>query len=71
MEAGRRDPLRHAARSQGRRPRHAEARTIHLAGGTYYLPETLVLWTEDSGVTWQANEDENPIVSGGVKLDLK
>src|SRR5713101_3966418 len=45
--------------------------TIHLAGGTYYLPETLVLGTEDSGVTWQANEGETPIVSGGVKLDLK
>ena len=44
---------------------------IHLAGGTYYLPETLVLGTEDSGVTWQANEGETPIVSGGVKLDLK
>ena len=45
--------------------------TIHLAGGMYYLPETLVLGTEDSGVTWQANEGETPIVSGGVKLDLK
>ena len=45
--------------------------TIHLAGGKYYLPETLVLGPEDSGVTWQANEGETPIVSGGVKLDLK
>src|SRR5208337_3633015 len=45
--------------------------TIHLAGGTYYLPETLVLGTEDSGVAWQANEGESPVVSGGVKLDLK
>ena len=45
--------------------------TIHLAGGTYYLPETLVLGPEDSGVAWQANEGETPIVSGGVKLDLK
>jgi len=45
--------------------------TIHLADGTYYLPETLVFGTEDSGVTWQANEGETPIVSGGVKLDLK
>ncbi|HEY2786620.1 MAG TPA: PDZ domain-containing protein [Fimbriiglobus sp.] len=45
--------------------------TIYLAGGTYYLPETLVLNPEDSGVTWQANEGETPIVSGGVKLDLQ
>src|SRR5260370_30821294 len=44
--------------------------TIHLAGGTYYLPETLVLGTKDSGVTWQANEGETPIVSGGGKLAL-
>src|SRR5260370_4806455 len=41
--------------------------TIHLAGGTYYLLETLVLGTEDSGVTWQANEGETPIVSAGVQ----
>jgi hypothetical protein len=45
--------------------------TIHLAGGTYYLSETLGLGAEDSGVTWQANEGETPVVSGGVKLDLK
>ena len=45
--------------------------TIHLATGTYYLPETLVLGPEDSGVTWQANEGQIPIVSGGVKLDLE
>ena len=45
--------------------------TVHLAGGTYYLPETLVLGAEDSGVAWQAVEGETPVVSGGVKLDLK
>ena len=30
-----------------------------------------MLGPEDSGVAWQANEGETPIVSGGVKLDLK
>ena len=30
-----------------------------------------MLTAEDSGVTWQANEGETPIISGGMKLDLK
>jgi len=60
---GPRDALRHAAQSQDA-PWHAEARCHSSGGGTYYLPETLVLGTEDSGVTWQANEGETPVVSG-------
>ena len=43
---------------------------IHLAGGTYYLPETLVLAAEDSAVTWTAAKGQTPVISGGVKLDL-
>jgi hypothetical protein len=55
----------------GRRPV-----TIYLRGGTYYLTQTLVLSSEDSGsarapITWQAWSDEHPVLSGGVKLDLK
>jgi hypothetical protein len=45
--------------------------TVHLDGGTYYLPSTLSLGFEDSGTTWIAEEGQTPIVSGGVKLDLK
>ncbi|MGA9450054.1 MAG: PDZ domain-containing protein [Verrucomicrobiia bacterium] len=47
---------------------------VFLRGGTYYLPATLVLTAEDSGtkdapVIYQAYEKEQPIVSGGVRLE--
>src|ERR1051325_3714602 len=59
--------------------RHTERRgkiTVYLRGGTYYQPETLVFTAEDSGlagapVIWQAWRNEQPVVSGGVKLTLK
>jgi hypothetical protein len=52
-----------------------ESVTIHLRGGTHYLAETLVLRQEDSGtaecpVSYSAYQDENVVLSGGVKLDL-
>ncbi|MGE3313414.1 MAG: hypothetical protein AB7O66_25910 [Limisphaerales bacterium] len=52
-----------------------ESVTVHLAAGTHYLPETLVLTAEDSGtrdapVVWQAKEEETPVVSGGRRLNL-
>jgi len=53
-----------------------EAVSVFLRGGTYYLPTTLVFTEADSGakeapVVYQAYEDEQPIISGGVKLDLE
>jgi hypothetical protein len=47
---------------------------VFLRGGTYYLPETLVLDAQDSGtktapVIFQAYQDEEPVISGGVRLD--
>ncbi|HSM76756.1 MAG TPA: hypothetical protein VLT57_03990, partial [Bryobacteraceae bacterium] len=47
---------------------------VWLRGGTYYLPRTLVFSAEDSGtkanpVVFQAYRKEQPIVSGGIKLD--
>ena len=44
-----------------------------LRGGTYYLPEKLVFAAEDSGsqaapVVYQAYENEQPVISGGVRL---
>lgn len=50
--------------------------TVWLRGGTYYLPEPLVFTAEDSGaanapVIWQAWPDEQPVLSGGVRLTLK
>ena len=46
---------------------------VFLRGGTYYLPETLVFTAQDSGtpaapVVYQAYKDEQPVISGGVKL---
>jgi hypothetical protein len=49
--------------------------TVYLREGTYFLSEPLVLEPEDSGterapVVYRAFGDEQPIVSGGAKLDL-
>ena len=48
--------------------------TVFLRGGTYYLPETLVFTSADSGTTnaptvFQAYRGETPVISGGVRLD--
>ena len=55
-----------------------EAVTVHLHGGVYRLPETLVFTAADSGtaaapVLWQAKTDEEVVISGGalLKLDWK
>jgi hypothetical protein len=47
---------------------------ITLKGGTYYLPETLVLTADDSGtkdapVTWRAAQAATVVISGGQRLD--
>jgi hypothetical protein len=52
-----------------------EPMTVLLAGGTYYLPDTLVFQNVDSGtrdapVTYAALPGQTPILSGGQKLDL-
>ena len=49
--------------------------TVWLRGGTYYLPETLVFTPQDSGtekapVTYAAYENEEPVLSGGTRLNL-
>ena len=50
--------------------------TVILRGGVYYLPDPLVLSSEDSGskespVIWRTAEGEQAVISGGLKLDLK
>jgi PDZ domain/Right handed beta helix region len=50
--------------------------TVSLREGTYYLPETFVLNSADSGtkdapVVYRAHEREKAVVSGGARLDLK
>ena len=42
---------------------------ILLRGGTYYLKNTVVLTPEDSNLVISAYPGENPILSGGVRLN--
>lgn len=47
---------------------------VFLRGGTHYLTEPLVLTAQDSGtptapVVYQAYPDEQPVISGGVRLE--
>lgn len=48
--------------------------SVFLRGGTYYLPETLVFTPQDSGtkaapLVLQAFANEQPVISGGVRLE--
>jgi len=42
--------------------------TVVLRGGTYFLSKPLVFTAADAGCTWEAFENETPILSGGVLL---
>jgi len=49
--------------------------TVLLGGGTYYLPQTLVLQAADSGtkgapITYAAAPGEKAVLSGGTKVEL-
>lgn len=66
-----------AARDQARRSGKLgkESVTIHLADGTYFLRDTLVLGPEDSGsaehpVTYRAQNEGKAVLSGGIPLKL-
>lgn len=53
-----------------------EAVTVHFADGIYYLPETLVLSSQDSGkanmaITYQAENEGGAVLSGGSELKLE
>ena len=48
--------------------------SVFLRGGTHYLQETLVFSAEDSGTraapfVYQAYGDEQPVISGGIRLE--
>jgi len=62
-------PIRTLAAAQ-REARKTQA-TVVVHAGTYYLPETLVFTSEDSGTEYRAVEGEKVFISGGSKLDLK
>jgi hypothetical protein len=63
------------AREQARPFAGRQPVTVHLAQGTYYLPETLSFTSEDSGtaiapVTY-LGDVKSVVISGGTRLDLK
>src|ERR1017187_6622584 len=65
-------PFATLQRAQGAvRQKHGD---VFLRGGTYYLPATLVFTAEDSGtkdapVVFQNYQGEQPVISGGVRLE--
>ena len=64
------------ARDKARRAAGRESVIIHVAPGTYYLPETLKLEARDSGspkfpVIYRAMEEGKAVLSGGQLLNLK
>jgi hypothetical protein len=61
------------AQQAARKEAGRQAVTIFLREGTYYLPETLVFTSQDSGakaapVVYQAYQKEQPVISGGIRL---
>ncbi len=67
----------HPAQLAARKARpQGQTVTVFLRGGTHYLAKPLVFEPQDSGtkeapVVYRAYEQETPVVSGGVKLNLK
>jgi len=64
-----------AARDVAQRVAGKEPVTVHVADGVYYLPETLVFASVDSGsvacpVIYRAENEGGAVLSGGSKLDL-
>src|SRR3954451_23655543 len=64
-----------AALGLARPHKGGEAVAVWVGGGAYYLPETLVFTPEDSGtekapVVYAARPGEEPVISGGVRLQL-
>ena len=49
--------------------------TVHVADGVYYLPETLIFASQDSGtathpIVYRADNEGGAVLSGGSKLEL-
>jgi len=65
-----------AARDAARAFAGKEQVTVHVADGVYYLPQTLVFASADSGtashpVTYRAVNEGRAVLSGGTKLELE
>lgn len=48
-----------------------QSTTIVLRDGTFYLPSTLQLTPQDSGLSFMAFPGESPVVSGGIPISAK
>ena len=64
-----------ARRAVAQRPDRSRPVTVFLAGGTYYLPDTLIFQASDSGtkdapVTYAALAGQSPVVCGGQRLQV-
>ena len=67
--------LDHARQVVAQRADRSQPVTVFLAGGTYYLPDTLVFQAADSGtkdapITYAAMAGQTPVISGGQRLQL-
>ncbi len=65
-----------AVRDAARAYSGKEMVTVHVGDGTYYLPETLVFTSQDSGsascpVLYRADNEGRAVLSGGSKLSLR
>lgn len=49
----------------------AKAAEVLFHSGTYYLPDTIVLTAANSGRIFAAAPGEKPVLSGGMRLDVK
>jgi hypothetical protein len=67
--------LDHARHVVAQRADRSQPVTVLLAGGTYYLPDTLVFQAADSGtknapITYAALPGQSPVLSGGQRLQV-
>lgn len=62
-------PIRTLAEAQ--REAHKNKASVVVHAGTYYLPETLVFTSEDSGTEYRGAEGEKVVISGACRLELK
>jgi len=62
-------PFATVARSQ--KAARRQKATVWFRTGVYYLPETIRLSAEDNGTTFAAVPGEKPVLSGGMRLDLR
>ena len=65
-----------AAKNAAQKYAGKELVTVHVADGVYYLAETLVFKSEDSGtekypVVYKATNEGGAVLSGGTKLELR